>query len=800
VFNSKRRLAVPKTQAPSKIKTAAAGTFVTDAVPDPFDERDLEYRPMLEPLPPSLDQRIKSARYVMKQQGNSCTGHALASVINTVLARPAKPTGDPSDSEDPAPASAEPPAPARVSPYMLYYLARRYDEFGGQRDEGSSLRGALKGWFHHGVVLESTWPKLTSRLAYRLDDDEVMSEARERPLGAFYRVNALRLDDMQSAISELNAICASAVVHDGWMKPEHMVRTGADGKEEEVFVIARKVDSQSLGGHAFAIVGYNEVGFLVHNSWGTAWGKGGFATLPYEDWLDSAYDAWVARPGVAKTPFASGKTGTGTTNFGGIGTVPGPNLRRLRAHVVNLENDGKLSSSGRFTSDIPQVHGIFEHMERWHDYWIDEKLTDRRRIVLYAHGGLVKEQTGLESAEGQLNWWLNNHVYPVFFAWQSGPVETLMSQLVDSMGGRLPFGGVWDDMIEQFDRGVERFVKDRLRWTWDQMKQNAVAASRPIPQNRNLNWPPNSRGESAVASLPGASLTVDRLAKYAGDKQVEVHLVGHSAGSIFHTALLERLLQRRIPVRTMALLAPAIRVDDFAKKVLPHIGNKAELEEFAVFGLRDHRELDDVCGAPRLNVYHKSLLYLVSRALERSNRVAEVPLLGMEKFFDLIQVGGMSLRKAITSRNGDCIFAPSIRNDDPNNSAGPEFVFRSDAKNHGDFDDDTDTMTSVVARILGVAEPGGETRFQRYAALNYEPSWERTAGRAPEVPESRLSTRLAQGPQGQPDSATVSAEPQAEQPEAPSQPHEPDLEVAEAPKSTSPVIDVMAATGGWRVA
>jgi amidase len=30
---------------------------------------------------------------------------------------------------------------------------------------------------------------------------------------------------------------------------------------------------------------------------GTDWGKRGFATLPYEDWLDSAYDAWVTRPG-----------------------------------------------------------------------------------------------------------------------------------------------------------------------------------------------------------------------------------------------------------------------------------------------------------------------------------------------------------------------------------------------------------------------------------------------------------------------------------------------------------------------
>jgi len=31
---------------------------------------------------------------------------------------------------------------------------------------------------------------------------------------------------------------------------------------------------------------------------GTKWGHNGYATLPYDDWLDNGYDAWVGRPGV----------------------------------------------------------------------------------------------------------------------------------------------------------------------------------------------------------------------------------------------------------------------------------------------------------------------------------------------------------------------------------------------------------------------------------------------------------------------------------------------------------------------
>jgi len=46
------------------------------------------------------------------------------------------------------------------------------------------------------------------------------------------------------------------------------------------------------------MVGYNQDGFIIHNSWGTGWGTKGRAVLPYEDWLDHAMDCWVAQLGV----------------------------------------------------------------------------------------------------------------------------------------------------------------------------------------------------------------------------------------------------------------------------------------------------------------------------------------------------------------------------------------------------------------------------------------------------------------------------------------------------------------------
>src|SRR6185436_3184190 len=67
----------------------------------------------------------------------ACTGFALAAVIN-FLRSDARKAGS-------------------VSPQMLYEMARRYDEWPGESYEGSSARGAMKGWVTHGVARSHSW-------------------------------------------------------------------------------------------------------------------------------------------------------------------------------------------------------------------------------------------------------------------------------------------------------------------------------------------------------------------------------------------------------------------------------------------------------------------------------------------------------------------------------------------------------------------------------------------------------------------------------------------------------------------
>ena len=47
-----------------------------------------------------------------------------------------------------------------------------------------------------------------------------------------------------------------------------------------------------MGGHAVTLVGWNNNGFILRNSWGTSYGTGGYHILPY-DKFNSAYECWV---------------------------------------------------------------------------------------------------------------------------------------------------------------------------------------------------------------------------------------------------------------------------------------------------------------------------------------------------------------------------------------------------------------------------------------------------------------------------------------------------------------------------
>jgi hypothetical protein len=178
---------------------------------------------------------------------------------------------------------------------------------------------------------------------------------------------------------------------------------------------------------------------------------------------------------------------------------------------------------------------------------------------------------------------------------------------------------------------------------------------------------------------------------------LEVHLVGHSAGAILLGDLLERLATRKIPANGMTLYAPACTVA-FATRQYGGAFDKGVLDpKTATFELlSDQRELDDSVGP-----YGKSLLYLVSRALEE---VHKMPLLGLAAAWD-----GKGLRPDVFNKDKAGDIAAWLKLWGSN--ARPRLT---DAKQvpdgqtmipatHGSFDNNIEVVGRTLERILGKA-------------------------------------------------------------------------------------------------
>lgn len=671
-MKTKRAAAPKKTKSSAKAGSSPTRARAKRKIPvqldqlnaraDPIDFRDLMFEPTLVEVPQRMDLDNYRAKFPKRAKPpildqlseGACTGFGLAAVANALLHW-----------------RVVFPDRTLVSPRMFYELARRYDEWPGEAYSGSSARGAMKGWHKHGVCAQKNWP-------YVPNDPGVLTHARAkdaaaRPLGAYFRVNHLNLVAMHAALAEVGILYATATVHSGWseVEPATGVIPGPDGKDV-------------LGGHAFALVGYDERGFWLQNSWGPGWGLRGFALITYADWLRHAFDVWVARLGApVQMPDSNGLvTVTGATQL----SAHSYSFSDVRPHIVGIGNDGRLRPNGEIGTKPEDLEIIFnQDFPRLTAGW------SKKRILLYAHGGLVGEKGAIQRVADYRNHLLDAQVYPLAFIWKTDLWTTLCNILQDALNRRRPEGfldAAKDFLLDRLDDTLEVIARLPGQAVWGEMKENAIASMEVATASREAG---------------GARLVFDQLAALvAADPQVEVHVAGHSAGSIFMAPMVAALSAAGIPMRTCALWAPACTMAVFNQYYLPAI-TAGGVGQFTLFTLKEGAEQDDDCA----NVYHKSLLYLVSRAFEDKWPIPFVdgtPLLGMERFIlkdpqfgvDADVVRQTNPAAVPILKTGNAVW---IRSPNGLTEGSPD---ASNARHHGDFDDDRATVKATLARIRDV--------------------------------------------------------------------------------------------------
>lgn len=662
-----------------------------DARPDRIDLRDLPYRAPLKSLPqqfPAQDTIDKflplySVRKMLLDQGQegACTGFGLAAVINylrweywvreNLRAERAATYGE---------------EPAKVSPRMLYQNARLYDEWKGEDYEGSSCRGAMKGFHRHGVCREVIWPyrKAVGRPKPNWQEDAALT-----PLGAYYRIDTGSIADLQAAIHEVHSIYVSAVVHDGWdLDTCKSLEEGTIGTPK----------SKERGGHAFALVGYTPKGFIVQNSWGPKWGYHGFGLVPYDDFSTNATDAWAIALGapIENMPSPPARTAISLEERARmrcpLNRAAEDKSRKVPFWVDSQEADHTvfIGHGGRADREIVSASSPEDAVRRVVEHVVEHAAANKEKIAIYAHGGLNNRDSGVKRAQILGPWLIANKIQPIFVVWQTGFLEsssdilqTALARLTPEEQPKRVEGWMLDLLEEQRDRGFEVFARDfGVKAIWENMKSRAELAS----------------GDGGGMNIVAKALA-EAFSQQKRKDVPELHLLGHSAGAIMLGNFITAAARANLTPETIQLWAPACTVN-FALQTYGKTLGRGGPKMYVSLLSDTSEKSDESLGA----LYSKSLLYLVSRALEP---VHKTPILGMQRVWagdyekdDVFNEAQAKTVEAWRAKSAAVtLMRPISEKEVPTRRMGSKV--ETIPADHGSFDNNLNVVNGAIELILG---------------------------------------------------------------------------------------------------
>jgi hypothetical protein len=366
-------------------------------------------------------------------------------------------------------------------------------------------------------------------------------------------------------------------------------------------------------------------------------------------------DCWVAQLGVRTTLRAEiSQASSLRWKNGQVQLASDKTLRNreLDPFIVDMENNGILSNTGDFRTQEADLDALLtQHLGEARARW-KLKDTDPVDIAIYAHGGLTSEDNAANTAEIWVKAMYEKKVFPIFLMWETDLWSTLRNIAKDQQAPlERRAGATWDNIKNFWNERLEKLLAVPGTKVWGEMKKNARAIS--------------MNNQSGGMKLYQAS---QRSPWFKDPSKVRLHLIGHSAGSIVHSHIIDRL--KGWTFETVNFMAPAIRSDEFQQLVIPAL-ESGRVKQYNHFELADSAELKDPTCETLLG-YSRSLLYLVSQSFEQGMLT---PILGMERYSPAVLKG--------------------VRNANIYTSPGDA----AQSMTHGGFDDDDKTRNKILSLL-----------------------------------------------------------------------------------------------------
>ena len=308
-------------------------------------------------------------------------------------------------------------------------------------------------------------------------------------------------------------------------------------------------------------------------------------------------------------------------------------------------DDGQFYDRGRYHSNAKDIEQTFSYLSK--------NLNTYRHLLLYAHGGLNSPKASASRIAAMKNTFKRNGIYPFHFMYDTGLMEELKDVVMGKSNESEERVGGFSDFTDTI---IETLAARLGTAIWSEMK----------------------RGAEQSFTIRGHGTTILNTIQNClsgQEKNIEIHLVGHSLGSIFMGHLLDRVSSLKdwpFIIKSVTLLAPACNTNFYKDKYLRHLASGSaapgQIGSFAMYCLNDERERNDTVTP----AYRKSLLYLVSNAFEQ---VGSSSILGMQIFQN----------DADLSRAKEVAYA------------GDGELSITDSRTHGGFDNDMATMNRIFA-------------------------------------------------------------------------------------------------------